>query len=81
MYAIRSYYGVTDPTAGFVCYRRQTLEALDLDAIHSNGYSFQIEMKYRVAQAGMRIEEVPIVFVDRRVGHSPDPDDASYNFV
>jgi len=62
--------GVTDPTAGFVCYRRQTLEALDLDAIHSNGYSFQIEMKYRVAQAGMRIEEVPIVFVDRRVGQS-----------
>jgi len=62
--------GVTDPTAGFVCYRRQTLEAIDLDAVHSNGYSFQIEMKYRVARAGMRIEEVPIVFVDRRVGQS-----------
>jgi dolichol-phosphate mannosyltransferase len=61
---------VRDMTAGFVCYRRRTLERLDLDAIHSNGYSFQIEMKYRVLQAGMRIAETPIVFADRRVGQS-----------
>jgi dolichol-phosphate mannosyltransferase len=62
--------GVRDMTSGFVCYRRATLEALDLDAVRSNGYSFQIEMKYRVLRAGMRIAEVPIVFVDRRVGQS-----------
>jgi dolichol-phosphate mannosyltransferase len=62
--------GVRDVTAGFVCYRRQTLERLDLDAIRSNGYSFQIEMKYRVLQAGMHIAELPIVFIDRRVGQS-----------
>jgi dolichol-phosphate mannosyltransferase len=61
---------VRDMTAGFVCYRRQTLEALALDEIQSNGYSFQIEMKYRVLRAGMRIDEVPIVFVERRVGES-----------
>ncbi len=61
---------VRDVTAGFVCYRRQTLERLDLGSIRSNGYSFQIEMKYRVLQQGMRIAELPIVFVDRRVGQS-----------
>lgn len=61
---------VNDPTAGFVCYRRGTLEALDLDAVHSNGYSFQIEMKYRVHLGGMTIQEIPIVFEDRRVGQS-----------
>ncbi|MBT8495646.1 MAG: polyprenol monophosphomannose synthase [Deltaproteobacteria bacterium] len=61
---------VQDPTAGFVCYRRTTLEAIDLDAVHSNGYSFQIEMKYRVLKAGLTIVEVPIVFEDRRVGQS-----------
>jgi dolichol-phosphate mannosyltransferase len=62
--------GVRDLTSGFICYRRQTLEALDLDAVDSNGYSFQIEMKYRVIQAGMKVVELPIVFVDRRVGQS-----------
>ncbi len=62
--------GVRDMTAGFICYRRETLEQLDLDSVQSNGYSFQIEMKYRVLQRGMRIEEIPIVFVDRRVGQS-----------
>ena len=54
----------------FICYRRSALEALDLAAIRSNGYSFQIEMKYRAARAGFRIVEVPITFVDRRVGAS-----------
>jgi len=68
----RSILGVSvqDMTAGFVCYRRETLERIDLEAVRSNGYSFQIEMKYRVLRAGMRIAEVPIVFVDRRVGQS-----------
>jgi dolichol-phosphate mannosyltransferase len=62
--------GVRDMTAGFVCYRRQALEALDLEAIKSNGYSFQIEMKYRAHRAGLKIVELPIVFEDRRVGQS-----------
>jgi dolichol-phosphate mannosyltransferase len=62
--------GVRDLTSGFICYRRQTLVRLDLDAVRSNGYSFQIEMKYRVIRAGMSIVELPIVFVDRRVGQS-----------
>ncbi len=61
---------VRDLTSGFACYRRATLEALDLDSVRSNGYSFQIEMKYRVLQAGMKIVELPIVFEDRRVGQS-----------
>ena len=63
-------FGVSDPTSGFLCYRRETLEKVDLDAVHSNGYGFQIEMKYRVHRAGLRIVETPIVFEDRRVGQS-----------
>ena len=59
-----------DVTAGFICYRRAALEALDLAAIRSNGYSFQIEMKYRALQAGLTVVEIPIVFVDRRIGQS-----------
>lgn len=61
---------VRDVTAGFVCWRRHVLEALDLSRVDSNGYSFQIEMKYRALQKGFRIVETPIVFVDRRVGQS-----------
>lgn len=61
---------VADATGGFRCYRRAVLEAIDLDSIHSNGYSFQIEMAYRTLEAGFRIGEVPIVFPDRRVGKS-----------
>jgi dolichol-phosphate mannosyltransferase len=61
---------VTDATGGFRCYRRRVLEAIDLDAIHSNGYSFQIELVYRTMRAGFRIGEVPIIFPDRRVGRS-----------
>lgn len=61
---------VRDVTAGFICWRRRALEAIDLPTITSNGYSFQIEMKYRAIQAGMRLVETPIVFVDRRVGQS-----------
>ena len=61
---------IRDLTSGFICYQRRALESVDLDAVASNGYSFQIEMKYRVSQAGLRIEEMPIVFEDRRVGQS-----------
>lgn len=61
---------LTDCTGGFRCYRRSTLEALELDAVHSNGYTFQIEMAYRVYKHGLRIGEVPIIFPDRRVGQS-----------
>ena len=61
---------VRDVTAGFVCWRRTALEAIDLATITSNGYSFQIEMKYRAIRNGMRLVETPIVFIDRRVGQS-----------
>jgi dolichol-phosphate mannosyltransferase len=61
---------VRDVTAGFVCWRRAALEAIDLPSITSNGYSFQIEMKYRAIGKQLRVVETPIVFVDRRVGQS-----------
>jgi dolichol-phosphate mannosyltransferase len=61
---------VRDVTAGFMCWRRSALEAIDLSTITSNGYSFQIEMKYRALKHGLRVVETPIVFVDRRVGQS-----------
>jgi dolichol-phosphate mannosyltransferase len=59
-----------DVTAGFVCWRRAALEAIDLSTITSNGYSFQIEMKYRAVNRRLRVVETPIVFIDRRVGQS-----------
>ncbi|HRN36138.1 MAG TPA: polyprenol monophosphomannose synthase [Flavobacteriales bacterium] len=62
--------GVHDTTAGFVCYRADTLRALPLDQIRFIGYAFQIEMKYRVKLAGFRIREVPITFIDRVKGKS-----------
>ena len=61
---------VHDATGGFKCYRRQVLEAIDLDQIHSNGYAFQIEMSYKIWRKGFRLVEIPIVFNDRRVGTS-----------
>jgi dolichol-phosphate mannosyltransferase len=61
---------VRDVTGGFKCFRRATLEALDLDSVSAQGYGFQIEMTYRAIKHGFRVEEVPIVFVDRRVGQS-----------
>jgi dolichol-phosphate mannosyltransferase len=61
---------VLDCTAGFRCYRREVLENIDLDAIQSQGYAFQIELVYRVMQHGFKIVETPIVFLDRRVGKS-----------
>lgn len=61
---------VADATGGYRCYRRSVLESIDLDAVRSNGYAFQIEMVYRARAAGARIGEVPIIFPDRRVGQS-----------
>ena len=61
---------VRDVTAGFIVWRRSALDAIDLGTISSNGYSFQIEMKYRALKRGLRLVETPIVFVDRRVGES-----------
>jgi dolichol-phosphate mannosyltransferase len=61
---------VRDVTAGFVCWRRNALEQIDLTTVGSNGYSFQIEMKYRALRRGMRLVETPIQFIDRRVGQS-----------
>ncbi|MCL4282363.1 MAG: polyprenol monophosphomannose synthase [Flavobacteriales bacterium] len=64
------WLGVRDTTAGFVCYRDSTLRALPLDEVRFIGYAFQIEMKYRVKLAGLRIAEVPITFKDRVKGKS-----------
>jgi dolichol-phosphate mannosyltransferase len=61
---------VRDLTGGFKCYRRSVLETIDLDAIHSKGYAFQIETTYRALRAGFRVVEVPITFVDREIGGS-----------
>jgi dolichol-phosphate mannosyltransferase len=61
---------VMDPTAGFVCYKRQVLEALNLDGINFVGYAFQIEMKFAAWKLKFKIKEVPITFVDRRFGVS-----------
>jgi dolichol-phosphate mannosyltransferase len=59
-----------DLTGGFKCFRREVLEAIDLATVQCTGYAFQIELTYRASRRGFRIREVPITFVDRRVGHS-----------
>jgi dolichol-phosphate mannosyltransferase len=61
---------VKDLTAGFKCFRREVLEKIDLDAIESRGYAFQVEITYRTIQQGFKVVEVPIVFRDRQVGSS-----------
>jgi dolichol-phosphate mannosyltransferase len=61
---------VRDLTGGFKCYRREVLETIDLDAVASKGYAFQIETTYRTVRAGFRVVEVPIRFADRADGHS-----------
>jgi dolichol-phosphate mannosyltransferase len=61
---------VRDATSGFKCYRREVLESINLDRIHSDGYSFQIEMHFKVWKKGFRVKEIPIVFVDRYAGVS-----------
>lgn len=64
------WLGVHDSTAGFVAYRREVLEAIDLDNIQFIGYAFQIEMKYKAKKLGYKIAEVPIKFCDRVLGTS-----------
>ena len=61
---------VKDLTSGYKAFTRRALEAVDIDSVHSNGYSFQIEMTYRALRKGMRVKEVPIVFIDRTAGRS-----------
>jgi dolichol-phosphate mannosyltransferase len=61
---------IHDTTAGFVCYNRKVLEAIDLDAIRFKGYAFQIEMKYTAYKLGFKIKEVPVIFINRRLGTS-----------
>jgi dolichol-phosphate mannosyltransferase len=61
---------VHDLTGGFKCFRREVLEALDLDSIHAEGYGFQIELTYRALRAGFRVKEIPIVFRERQAGLS-----------
>ncbi len=60
----------TDHTGGFKCFRRRALQSIDLDAVRSNGYSFQIEMTHKLWRQGMRIVEIPIIFSERFQGHS-----------
>lgn len=61
---------VSDPTSGFKCYSREVLESINFHRVMSNGYSFQIEMKYRAYRKGFSIGEIPIIFVDRHSGSS-----------
>ena len=61
---------VRDLTGGFKCFRREVLQAIDLDSVRSQGYAFQVELTYRAVQAGFRVVEVPIVFRDRQHGQS-----------
>lgn len=65
-----TFMNIKDPTAGFVCYKREVLKSIDLDKIRFIGYAFQIEMKYAAWTLGFRLKEVPIVFVDRIEGKS-----------
>lgn len=61
---------IADTTAGFVCYRREVLETIELDRIHFKGYAFQIEMKFTACKCGFKITEVPIIFINRELGVS-----------
>lgn len=69
---VRTVLGVKihDTTAGFVCYRRKLLETIELDKIRFKGYAFQIEMKFTAYKLGFKIKEVPVIFVNRRLGTS-----------
>jgi dolichol-phosphate mannosyltransferase len=61
---------VRDLTGGFKCFHREVLEAIDLPSVECSGYAFQIELTYRALRKGFKVKEIPIVFVDRRVGQS-----------
>jgi dolichol-phosphate mannosyltransferase len=60
----------SDPTGGFKCFRRRALQAIDLSAVRSNGYSFQIELTHKIWRQGLKVAEVPIIFTDRFQGSS-----------
>jgi dolichol-phosphate mannosyltransferase len=61
---------ISDCTSGFKCFKREVIEAIELDDVKSDGYSFQIEMNFRCMERGFRIGEVPIIFIDRHAGTS-----------
>jgi dolichol-phosphate mannosyltransferase len=61
---------IHDTTAGFKCYRRSVLEAIDFHKIRFTGYAFQIEMKFRSWKQGFKLKEVPVIFTDRKLGES-----------
>ena len=61
---------IRDATAGFVCFKREVLETINLDKVKFVGYAFQIEMKFKALEAGFRVEEIPIIFTDRTRGES-----------
>lgn len=61
---------ISDPTGGFKCFRRRALASLNLGQVHSNGYSFQVEMTHKIWRQGLRVAEVPIIFTDRFLGTS-----------
>ena len=67
---IITFLPVNDVTAGFMCYKVDSLKQINLDSVKSNGYSFQIEMKYRMWKRKFKLIEIPIVFIDRRAGVS-----------
>jgi len=65
-----TFLPVHDVTAGYMCYKVDSLKQINLDSVKSNGYSFQIEMKFRMWKKGFKLKEIPIVFIDRRAGVS-----------
>lgn len=67
---ILTWMPVQDPTAGFMCYKREVLDAINLDEISFVGYAFQIEMKFAAWKLGFKFKEIPITFIDRKVGYS-----------
>ena len=67
---IITFLPIKDVTAGFMCYKVDALKQIDLDSVKSNGYSFQIEMKFRMWKKNFKLLEIPIVFIDRRAGVS-----------
>jgi dolichol-phosphate mannosyltransferase len=71
-YYIKAVTGmpIYDPTGGYKCFRRAALQSLDLDSVRSKGYSFQIELTHRLWREGFKVVEVPIIFTDRKEGHS-----------
>lgn len=61
---------IRDMTAGFKCFHRRVLEAIDFETVQAQGYTFQVELNYRTVQAGFRVKEIPVIFVDREFGES-----------